>query len=269
MKSQTIGKLTFAIAASYVAVGIASLAHAQPSPIQAEVRHVKGTATYSVPGGPGKPLKEGATLIAPTTIKTGPESLVDVYLGSSAGLIRIAQNTSISIDKLTTMETGADSMVEAQMNLPKGQIFFDVNKLSQASRYEIKVPYGVAGIRGTGGAINDGTANPLPDFGGRSLPPVLLTDGRLIQIYNPPGPGAAPIAYTLTAPPAQAWSPTGGVQPPPADDVRFVNGQIEDLRNLAHGVIPPPPPLQLTPPFVSTTTTEGANSGGSTGNQKR
>ena len=255
MKSQTIGKLTIAIAASYVAAGIASMAHAQPTPIQVEVRHVKGAATFSVPGGPGKPLKQGATLIAPTTIKTGPESLVDLYLGANAGLVRIAQNTSISIDKLTTMDTGADSMVEAQMNLPKGQIFFDVNKLSQASRYEIKVPYGVAGIRGTGGGLNDGTANPLSEFGGRSLPPVVLTDGRLIQIYNPPA--AAPIAYTLTAPPAQAWSPTGGVQPAPAEDVHFITGQIEELRRATLGEIPQPPALPLQLPVISSTTVDG------------
>ena len=252
MKSKTIGQLTVAALASYVVVGLASSAFAQPTPIQFEVRNIKGQATYSVPGGPGKPMKIGQTLIAPTTVKTGPESTVDLFLGSTAGIVRIAQNTSISIDKLTTMETGADAVVEAQMNLPKGQIFFDVNKISQASRYEIKVPYGVAGIRGTGGAINDGTPNPQPDFGGRSLPPVLLTDGRLIQVYNPPG-GAAPVAYTLTAPPAVAWSPTGGVQPAPQEDINFVSGQIEQSRQVTRGQIPEPPPIPKLEPFISTT----------------
>jgi hypothetical protein len=263
MKSQMIGKTTVAVLAAYAAVGLASIALAQPAPIQAEVRHVKGTATYSVPGGPGKPLKEGTTLIAPTSIKTGPESLVDVYLGQSAGLIRIAQNTSVSIDKLTSMETGADDVIEAQMNLPKGQMFFDVNKLSQASRYEIKVPYGVAGIRGTGGAINDGSPNPLPEFGGKSLPPVLLTEGRLIQVYNPPGGG--PVAYTLTAPPSVAWSPTGGVQPAPPDDVRFTTGQIEEARRATRGEVPQAPPVPQAEPVVSSTAVGpggSANSGG-------
>jgi len=260
MKSQTIGKITLGTVVAFAVAGLATVAHAQPVPIQAQVRNVQGTATYSVPGGPGKPLKEGQTLIAPTSVKTGPESIVDVYLGPSAGLIRIAQNTSVSIDKLTSAETGADDVIEAQMNLPKGQMYFDVNKLSQASRYEIKVPYGVAGIRGTGGAINDGTPNPLPEYGGRSLPPVLLTEGRLIQVYNPPGGG--PVAYTLTAPPAVAWSPTGGVQPAPPDDVRFVTGQIEQARQNAVGEIPGPPPIPKPEPVISSTAVGVASSGG-------
>jgi hypothetical protein len=252
MKRQTLGHLMVAALASYIVAGFASSAFSQPVPIVAEVRNVKGTATFSVPGGPGKPLKTGATLIAPTTVKTGPESTVDLFMGSSAGIIRIAQNTSISIDKLTRTETGADDAIEAQMNLPKGQVFFDVNKVSQASRYEIKVPYGVAGIRGTGGGINDGTPNPQPDFGGRSLPPVLLTDGRLIQVHNPPG-GAAPVAYTLTAPPAVAWSPTGGVQPAPPEDIRYVTQQIEQSKQATMGPIPEPQPVPKLDPFVSTT----------------
>jgi len=265
MKSQTIGKTTVAVLASYLVVGLASVAHAQPVPIQAQVRHIQGTATYSVPGGPGKPLKEGQTLIAPTTIKTGPESLVDVYLNPSAGLIRIAQNTSVSIDKLTSTETGADDVIEAQMNLPKGQMYFDVNKLSQASRYEIKVPYGVAGIRGTGGSINDGSPNPQPDLGGKSLPPVLLTEGRLIQVYNPPGGG--PVAYTLTAPPAVAWSPTGGVQPAPPDDVRFVNAQLEAARRATIGEVPAAPSRPQPETVVSAITSGGqpTSSGGGNG----
>lgn len=252
MKSQFAGKITLAAVVAYV-VGLVATAQAQPAPIQAEVRHVEGVATFSLAGGPGKPLKQGATLLAPATIRTGGESLVDLYLGPSAGLVRIAQNSTVSIDKLTRTETGADDVIEAQMNLPKGQLFFDVNKLSQASRYEIKVPYGVAGIRGTGGAINDGTPNPLPEFG-KSLPPVLLTDGRLIQVYNPPG--GQPVAYTLTAPPPQAWSPTGGVQPAPPEDVRFVTSQIDDMHKAIRGEIPPPPPIPLAEPFISTVATK-------------
>jgi hypothetical protein len=260
MKSQTTGKIALTVLASYW-VGLAASVQAQPSAIQAEVRYLKGVATYSIPGGPGKPLKQGMTLLAPTTIKTGGESYVDLYLGPSAGLVRVGQNTSVSIDKLTRTETGADDVIEAQMNLPKGQLFFDVNKLSQASRYEIKVPYGVAGIRGTAGAINDGTANPQPEFGNRSLPPVLLNEGRLIQVYNPPG--GQPVAYTLTAPPPQAWSPTGGVQPAPVDDVRFVSTQLEDLHRAIHGEVPPPPPIPPAEPFVSTTATSAAGGGSS------
>ena len=133
-------------------LGTSYLVHGQTMPGKAEVRAVSGTATYSVGGAPGQPLKVGLVLGTGTTIKTGPDSTVDLFLGNSAGVIRVADRSTLSLDKLALTDTGADTAVEVQLNLPDGQLFFNVNKLSQASRYEIKVPNGVAGIRGTKGS---------------------------------------------------------------------------------------------------------------------
>src|SRR5437899_7982601 len=47
------------------------------------------------------------------------------------------------------METGADTVSETQLDLQRGKIFGNVKKMSAASRYEVKLPNGVAGIRGT------------------------------------------------------------------------------------------------------------------------
>src|SRR5262245_33767724 len=112
---------------------------AQPQPGQAEVRAVKGKATYTTNGVDAMPLRVGTMLRSASTINTGPESTVDLFLGISAGVVRVGENTTLSLDKLTITDTGADTAVEVQLNLPDGDMYFNVNKLSKASRYEIKM----------------------------------------------------------------------------------------------------------------------------------
>jgi hypothetical protein len=53
------------------------------------------------------------------------------------------------VDKLTEMQTGADVVTETQLDLKAGHISGSVKKMSAASKYEVKLPIGVAGIRGT------------------------------------------------------------------------------------------------------------------------
>jgi hypothetical protein len=64
-------------------------------------------------------------------------------------LVRLWENTLLSVDKMTVTETGADVVTETQLDLKAGHIFGTVKKMSAASKYEVKIPNGVAGIRGT------------------------------------------------------------------------------------------------------------------------
>jgi hypothetical protein len=50
---------------------------------------------------------------------------------------------------MTSTQTGAEEVSDTQLNLQAGRIMGTVRKLSGASRYEVKIPNGVAGIRGT------------------------------------------------------------------------------------------------------------------------
>lgn len=205
--------------------GTSCLVHGQTMPGKAEVRAISGTATYSTGGAPGQPLKVGLVLGTGATIKTGPESTVDLFLGNSAGVVRVAEKSTLSLDKLALTDTGADTAVEVQLNLPDGQVFFNVNKLSQASRYEIKVPNGVAGIRGTKGSA-------------RSDSSWVLLDGTLIFVYAPPT--GTPTPYVLKAPPAVYFTPATGLRPAPEDLVRGVRQQVEKMSGPAFR--PPGPP---------------------------
>lgn len=147
-----------------------------------KVVNIHGSARYFVSGDSNPhPLKIGAILKPGTVIQTAADSYVDVVLNnanansssissassspalmsaSSGGsghnhpkveqdAIRIFENSVLGFDKLTVTQTGADRVTETQLDLKHGRIFGTVRKLSAASKYEIKIPTGVAGIRGT------------------------------------------------------------------------------------------------------------------------
>jgi len=231
--------MTFRTSVALKFMAVAALAFALAHPLQAqtvpgkaEVRAVKGPAVYSVAGGPSIPLKAGTVLGQGATIKTGANASVDLFLGNSAGVLRLTENTTLSLDKLTLTDTGADTAIDVQLGLPEGTILSNVNKLSAASRYEIKTPNGVAGIRGTRFRMG---ANSF----------IVLLEGTLVYVYVPPGGNPTP--YTLAGPPAVYFSPPDGVKPAPDDLVREVREQ--------HGppFTPPGPPpgVPFKDPFIS------------------
>jgi hypothetical protein len=74
-------------------------------------------------------------------------------------VIRLRENTLLSIDKLTAEQTGGDTVSDTQLDLRAGRVFFNVKKTSAASRYEIKLPNGVAGIRGSIGEFAEDTGD--------------------------------------------------------------------------------------------------------------
>ena len=68
--------------------------------------------------------------------------------------VRMQGNTVLAIDKLTVSDTGADTVSDTELNLRSGEVFFNVKKMSASSQYIIKIPNGVAGIRGSSGGLN-------------------------------------------------------------------------------------------------------------------
>lgn len=163
-------------------VAFAANVNAQEAPAgSAKVLYINGSARWSQ-GSTGiwQPLKVGDILRSGALIQTaGNDSYVDLILnnekamgrlpgtstlstspaaGSGGGggakgakqdTIRVYADTVLAIDKLTYYQTGADTVSETQLDLKAGKIYGTVKHLSPASRYEIKIPTGVAGIRGT------------------------------------------------------------------------------------------------------------------------
>jgi hypothetical protein len=164
-------------------IGVASciLAFASTSQVSAQsatdgiakVVAVSGHARYFIAGdSTPHDVKTGLILKSGITIQTasGPNNWVDVILNNAHAVappsptpsdvahfqpkadqdgIRIFDNTVLSVDKLTITATGADTVTDTELDLKAGSILGTVKKLAPASKYEVKIPNGVAGIRGT------------------------------------------------------------------------------------------------------------------------
>ena len=165
----------------------------------ATVIRVQGQVTYSLGDNNWHPLVPGKYLPAGASIHTGYNGTVDMILGKAIELpqakwaperisqapdsavrgmvtykpsaeqnmIRLIPNTTLSIDKLTTTDTGADTVNDTELDLKEGKMFASVKKLSGASQYLVKIPNGVAGVRGTWFSLGaDGSVAVYESTGG-------------------------------------------------------------------------------------------------------
>lgn len=169
---------------SAVALAMVSTVAAQTVGGVATVIRIKGNARYTTGNNSWQPLKKGMVLKPGTVVQTSTEqgSFVDLVLsdsgtaatapapavyhptipssysasGASAyqpsaeqNVVRVWENSALGIDKLAATQTGADTVTDTQLDLKVGRVSGNVKKMSSASKYEIKLPNGVAGIRGT------------------------------------------------------------------------------------------------------------------------
>lgn len=207
-------------------VGFGCVGYAQEDhPGYATVVRVQGIASYNLGDGNWHPLVPGKKLVAGSTIRTGQDGVVDVVLGKriafpqSSGYpsrltqaadapvrglisdapsaqqnaIRLNPNALLSIDKLTVNDTGADTVSDTELNLQKGRMFGTVKKLSAASQYIVKIPNGIAGIRGTEYTVDaddDTAACYTSESGGLTL--VLYENGQTVTFNIAPGQMVGP-----------------------------------------------------------------------------
>ncbi|MCS7090201.1 MAG: hypothetical protein RMN51_03750 [Verrucomicrobiota bacterium] len=183
-----------------------SAAWAETKNLTAKVTRIKGAARYTTDGTSWKPLRVGQSLSAGTVIQTAANSMVDLVLGaddtiqlapqvrenftilppaevvfqpiSGPDTVRLYSDTTLAIDRLTSTATGIDEVRETLLDLRAGAIFGRVKRMTAASRYEVKIPNGVAGIRGTIYHINaQGVISVLV---GTVVVSVVGQDGRVI-----------------------------------------------------------------------------------------
>ena len=118
------------------------------SPGAAVVKKVVGTATYTDARGGGA-IKENDILFQGATITTGAGSYVDLDLGVNGNALRVEADSTLALNKLEYTKA-ITTVTDTQIEVKKGAAVSNViNKLAKASKYEIKTPAGVAGIRGT------------------------------------------------------------------------------------------------------------------------
>jgi hypothetical protein len=211
----------FAAALCGVMFSVAVNASAQESqPGYATVIRVQGIVSYSLGDANWHPLLAGKYLPVGAIIRTGHNGVVDVVLGKSVqmpqaawqpdriafasdapirgmisykpaseqNVVRLMPETTLAIDKLTVTDTTADTVSDTELNLKKGKIFCSVKKLTGASEYLIKLPNGIAGVRGTKFSISaDGDVACFESTGGGVVLSLVLANGTTKTFVVTPG----------------------------------------------------------------------------------
>ena len=251
--------LAGAVAAAMIS--LAARANAENVPQSITVTRIVGAARSSMDGGKTfTPLHKGDVLKQGTMIQTSDKGTVDVVLGEARGIataspvsgaafpftsspmsgaggrvapkanvVRILPNSVLTVDKLTLERTGMDEVAETQLDLKAGTIIGNTKKLSAASRYEVKIPNGVAGIRGTtwmigaNGFIYVLTGSVVVSYvdGQGQLHTVSITAGHG---YNPNNQATIPLSKEKIELLESIYANLGPGQNPPIDYTR--NGTV-------------------------------------------
>jgi hypothetical protein len=211
----------------------------------AVVTSKKGSARYSSDNRTWQSVEVGAVIKPGSVIQTGPNSYVDLAIdergssamrlaaktsaigagsgggggaaGETANVVRITPNSILAIDKLTSEDTGADVVTDTQLDLRAGRIMGTVKKMSAASRYEVKFPTGVAGIRGTTYILD-------------AIGVLRCLAGSLVLSYLKDG-----VVVTQVVNEREQFDPaTGQVTPIPAPDYAAFMDQINNIPGLAY-----------------------------------
>jgi len=232
-------KETQSILNSLVACGVAlamvsTLAAQSGDQSAAKVIRLKGAVRYSTGNNVWQPLKLGDVVRPGTAIQTAADSRVDLVLGDAAApvarpvpsdmlsyqpmaeqnIVRLWENTLMGVDKLTEMRTGMDVVTETQLDLKAGHITGSVKKMSAASKYEVKLPNGVAGIKGT---IYECYAEGV----------IKVREGSIVVAY--PGANGANVTQVIMS--MQMFDiRTGILSPLPDIDKTTMDGIIRELQ---------------------------------------
>jgi hypothetical protein len=247
-KIQTL--LAIAVGGALLNIGLA--ASAQPAkPGYATVIRVKGQASYSLDNGVHKfALIAGKFLEAGATIYTGDDGMVDLVLGKAIDLpqakwvpervslsvdspvrgltsfrpsaeqnaVRVMYSSTLVIDKLTTVSSGADTVSDTELDLKKGSMYASVKKLSPAAEYLVKTPTGIAGVRGTEFSItlnDDGTIKEVVVY------KTVNDDGLVLAITSAVG-----TTQTFIIEDGQIWAPGDSNPVPITPQLRSILSEV-------------------------------------------
>lgn len=89
-------------------------------------------------------VEEGIELLEQDQISTKAEAYCEIEMGQTA-LVRIEENTSFSVDKLSLSKESSDVQVANN----KGTVLNKVKKLATKDAYRVRTPSTVCGVRGT------------------------------------------------------------------------------------------------------------------------
>ncbi len=174
---------------------------------KAELRGLVGHAQFSHAGGPFQAVAKGAAFEAGDVIQTAGDSALDLDLGAAVGTVRLTESTTLVIEQWSAVGNG----YELRLFLRDGEMLGRVAHPAGPSRFQVKVNSGI-------GAVVEG------QFRLDAKGYLVLLDGKAGFVHMPSS--GEPVAHALSTPPAQYFSPAGGVRTAPAELVKEVNSQL-------------------------------------------
>ena len=204
---------------------------------KATVSRVVGNAEYSEKPGSWQTLSSGKVLGSGASVRTAGKSQVDLFLGNNGTSVRLIENTTLGLDKLSLSGSGVDVVVETMLDLRTGTIRGSVQQLAAGSKYEVKTPRTVFAINAVKGPTEyqisaDGTHHVIEGSGvvaynqQNRITPFTVNQG---QTFVPPVDPTGPTPPTIV--PLQKGNiierPVVVVTPPPVvavpEPVQFVS----------------------------------------------
>jgi hypothetical protein len=245
---KSVGNFYKALAFGVVVGGslIASSVEARTLDNTAVVRSIQGSASYSLDNGrTWQTARTGHIYRPPTMLRTMPDSFLDLDLGDNGPAVRLTPSTVLGLDRLRLNTTELDTVTDTQLDLREGRILGVVRRMTAGSRYEVKTPRGVAGVRGTGGTEYDISANGT----------VHVVTGQVVMVYiDPADPSRPPVVVTVNAG-ETATPPVSPGEPPVISAIPdiVVSDMRDFLARVDNYLVSPFPPIPVDSPEKSHT----------------
>ena len=122
----------------------------------AKVVWVKGGARWVSGDNAGQLVRVGDVLGPGTLIQTANKAEVELFLrhgpatkGREKDTVRLRENSLLGIDALSATDTNDAVMRDTQLDLKAGRMYCVVQHTPAPSRYEVRLPQGIAGTRGS------------------------------------------------------------------------------------------------------------------------
>ena len=133
--------LSFAIALAAL-IGTSTV-EAAPVQNKAVVRGMSGTANYSNDRGANwRKLRVGTQLGQDSVIRTAVGARVDLFLGDNGPVVRVTEDTTLGLDKLTSENMGnGEKVIQTHLDLRNGRIHGHVKKARRRFQIRSEDPY--------------------------------------------------------------------------------------------------------------------------------
>jgi ribosomal protein L14 len=235
-----VGSLFSKMAAYGVALLVAYSAastQAQQQQGKAVVRAIRGSAQYTQ-SGDWMVLEVDKVLTPGAVIKTGANSQVDLFLDQNGPVVRVKEDTVVALDSLKFEDSAAGVVIETKLNLTAGRILGSVKAMAAASKYEVKIPTGTVGIRGT---EYDISANGVINMKSGSVLTDLTLNGQRVTMVVNAGQTFAPAATAGGPPTLTTLTP---------EAVTYLNDNFVTINQITGPEVITPPPGGPAPVII-------------------